>query len=178
MAEKTSMLWTDLEICIECKGVLTKTPGGNRDHTAHILNGNEWTEIQHGTKICEECGLRYKLNYVVKDNTKQNIVRATDKNPTILTHGQLGFTYNYLVQLWHRICRTGTSPGAEASVILLTAIPEHKRTRGPTTKTDSMTEDSLSRQLTRAIFVFLRLQEQVYDFNVDDPVPSGDHVFD
>jgi hypothetical protein len=77
------------------------------------------------------------------------------------------------------MCRTGTSPGGEASTILLT-FPSAKI--GTTTKGagngQTMSEDRLARCIIQGIFILLRLQQKVYDFDVNDPMPDGDAVFD
>jgi hypothetical protein len=120
------------------------------------------------------------LNYIAKIGSKPNTLQTTENNPTVLLHARFGFTYNYLTQFWHRVCCTGCSPGAEAPTILLSApLAKNDNKKGPKSKTTSaFSEDDLARSITQGLFVLLRLQEGVHDFNIDDPVPKGDAVFD
>eukprot|EP00973_Karenia_brevis_P054843 7624067-Karenia_brevis.AAC.1 len=126
-----------------------------------------------------KCKLRHKLNYTIRKGCKMNTLTNVDGNPIMLVHAQLGFTYRYLVQLWHRMCRTGTSTGGEAATILLT-YPNAKV--GCTAKggagNQGLTEKHLQSLLMKGVLCLLRLQEGVTDFDVNDPVPRKDPDFD
>ena len=171
-------IWPDIDSCKECGWDLEKKRGHCWTHDATVWNGAEWSVVRHSTKLCTNgsCGLRYKLNYIARSGSKENIMTKTDNNPILLVHAQLGFTYNYLVQMWHRMCRAGVSAGAEAAVISL-SYPDV--IVGNASKAIQSVKDNqqLSGAILQAMFCFLRLQEGVFDFDINDPVPDGDEVF-
>ena len=74
------------------------------------------------------------------------------------------------------MCRAGVSAGAEAAVILL-SYPNAAIGSGKSWSTGKG-DKRLGVDILQAIFCLLRLQEGVYDFDVNDPVPDGDKVFD
>jgi len=73
------------------------------------------------------------------------------------------------------MCRTGTSAGAEAATILLT-FP-HPKVGCSAKGTGSLDEKWLGTLLLQATWVFLRYEERVFDFDIDDPVPDSDHKY-
>ena len=89
-------------------------------HIATVWTGSAWKLVNHATKLCEECGARHKLNYVATLGEKKNTLRNGENNPIILLHGEFGFYYDYLRQLFHRVYRAGVSFLAEATTIILT----------------------------------------------------------
>jgi len=103
---------------------------------------------------------------------------SCESNPTILLHNHIGFSYNYLKNYWHRVCRAHTSALAEASSILQThpgAKFGHDMKKARRTK---QRDDYLARSIQRAMFIYLRLQEGKTDFDVNDPVAKGDKQYD
>ena len=84
-------------------------------------------------------------------------------------HPSLGFRYNYLTQLWHRMNRTGAAARGEAATILMT----YKNTANGHTFTENYFKDVL----LQAMFCYLRFREGKYDFDVNDPVPDKDSVY-
>ena len=176
-----TVAFTELQQCLYCKGTkgLLKTCGNDTTitHEASIWVGSEWTTVKHGTKRCTTCRRNYKLSYVSERGTKTNTVRATENNPTILLYPELGFSYNYLKQFWNRACRCAVSAQGETATILMT-FPDIKfGSQGKSTAKGGdgrLSEVKLARKLAQALFIFLRLQEECYAFDIDDPVPDHD----
>ena len=146
--------------------------GAGYEHIANVWTGSEWIKYRHGTKRCIDCGARYKLNYVAERGGKPNILTENDlaSNPVLLLHQDLGFTYNSMQLFWNRCCRAALSAGAEASSIY-TTFPDVMVQQNKTHWR------SLARNINRVLFCFLRLQEKVFDFNIEDPVPDSDPVY-
>ena len=184
MTDPVATVWPERNDCKRCGWQLSIWTGQHRTHDASIWDGASWKMLRHGTKICTNptCGLRYKLNYIAEVGSKENTLTTTTNNPIILLHTQLGFTHNYLVQLWHRMCRTGTSAAGEAATICLTY--PNIRIAGCTAKSTAkggaghLSEKGLGLAIMQAVFCFLRLQEGVHDFDVNDPVPCNGKEFD
>ena len=183
MAGESETKWASMAKCVDCGGELFKKNSGTSCHTASVWTGAVWEQVRHGTKVCKECGARHKLNYIARTGFKSNIIKPADLegNPIILVHAQTGFTLQYLRQLWNRVCRTGCGARGEAATILLTypdvriGCSEKNPHKG---KKKSMDESHLSTRLTQGLFMLLRFNEGVFDFDVDDPVPSGDKTYD
>eukprot|EP00973_Karenia_brevis_P045366 6283778-Karenia_brevis.AAC.1 len=110
---ESPIVWPARERCFDCNSALEKKTGKGYTHVASIWNGAEWQILRHSTKQCTKRGLRHKLNYAAKIGKKQNTLTDIDNNPTILLHAQFGLTFSYLVQLWHRMCCTGTTSAGE-----------------------------------------------------------------
>ena len=183
MLKEDEVAWPVLLNCQRCTSKtnnLVKLPISNahNTHEASVWNGDTWMKISHGTKLCKSCGTRYKLNYIASGEGRINTLTAgVIKDATIiLVHTRLGFTLRYLRLLWNRICRAGTSFLAEASSIVLadSELNIGHAAKKPKGSNTGMTDDWLSRQIADAVFIFLRYQEHVYDFSIDDPVPMND----
>ena len=165
-----SFVWPDVTKCTQCKSkeVLVKKSGKGYAHIATVWTGTAWKLVNHATKLCEECGARHKLNYVATLGEKKNTLRNGENNPIILLHGEFGFYYDYLRQLFHRVYRAGVSFLAEATTIILT-YPKQE-----IGNSEAMTDNTLARLVAQGFFIFLRLREENYKFDVDDPVPDDD----
>jgi hypothetical protein len=88
----------------------------------------------------------------------------------MLVSPYLGLTYGYLKSLWLRSCRSSVSARAEAHVML--AMYPDGHVGKWTTRTNQ--ERYLRKVLGQALFMYLRLEEHMFDFEIGDPVPKGD----
>ena len=169
-------LFTTLDKCLTCKNVSIRKD--TRVHTASVWNGSEWLQVRHGDKRCPSCRVYYKLNYVAVNNSKMNTLKTVEDDSIILLNHHLGFTYKYLNNYWFRVCRAHTSALAEASSILQS---QPNASIGHVAKQESNTkhrDNWLMRLILQGMFIYLRLKENTFDFDVDDPVPSGDKLYD
>ena len=179
------ILYTPLSHCsyCACKEPLTKLSSLSQNiHTASVWNGAQWEMIKHGTKKCCACKSRFKLNYLASQQGKWNTLTPETLEPSsiLLVHPSLGFRYSYLHLLWHRVCRANVSFLAEASSIILATphavVGNDGKRRGKSTQ-KLMTDHRLSLHINQALFCYLRFQEKVWHFSVDDPVPKNDKEY-
>ena len=162
------MMWPTVTKCTQCNGDVEQKTGAGYTHEATVWDGSQWSSVRHGTKRCVDCGARHKLNYVATPGMKKNTVKKPDDGSVILLHGEFGFAFRYLRQLFHRVYRLGSSWMGEAATIILT-YPNKA-----VGHSESMTENHLGRLIQQGFFIYLRRREEHFDFDVDDPVPDDD----
>jgi hypothetical protein len=185
-ATATDVVWTPVCKCTCCtkRCTLQQLPTTNPMHThkASIWDGIEFKEIEHGTKQCPSCHVRYKLNFISRVGVKQNCLDSAtiSDDSIILVHVHLGFTYRSLHLLWQRVCRGSISFLAEASSILLAnpGVKVGHTAKNRYNNNESITDANLAHHLQTALFNYLRFQDKTYNFEVDNVVPDGDPVFD
>ena len=165
--------YTKLTHCVDCKKTALSTLT-SEVHTATIWNGNRWSRVQHGQKRCYECGSIYNLNYRPQIGSKANTLQCPEDSDIVLLNPFVGFEFAYLRQFWNRTCRASISARAEAATILLTWPDNHigNRRKGRATRNQQYSEFHFSQLITTATFVYLRLQDKDYDFDVADPMPD------
>lgn len=174
-------LYSPLRACEFCdsKKILIRKGTANYAHTADVWDGSRWVKYNHCTKLCSDCGTTYKSNYVAQIGAKLNIMTSATPGQILLIHATLGFTTDYLRQLWLRFCRAHTSLEAEAYVISNCVDSMHRGVGDNSgIDRDTLDEHWLSKKLFQALLAYLRLQENRTDFDLNDPVPAGDPEYD
>lgn len=172
------ILYTRLSHCTECGESLTTLKSGC--HVASVWNGAKWRQVTHGQKRCYECGDRFNLTYRPLKGEKQNTLECPEDDDIVLLNPFVGFDYHYLRQRWNRTCRVSVSTTAEAATILLTwpRVSVGNRNKARSAKgVPHMREDKFRRLLITALFNYLRLSNEEYDFDVADPVPAQDPIY-
>ena len=94
--------------------------------------------------------------------------------------GYVGIRFAYLRQLWTRMCRASVSAEAEAATIMMvhpSAIIGNDKYKywGSSRKVRDVKR--FARILIRSVFVYPRLANKEYNFDVFDPVPDDDPRF-
>ena len=166
--------YTDLTQCTRCKNAPLLCLKF-RSTTASVWDGAKWVSRKIGTKRCYFCMTYYKLNYMSEKSSRKNTIQSADDDSIVLVNEYLGFTFGYLRQLWHRVCRASVSFDAEVATILLTyqdaKVGNMRRSQSSNKHKDPT---RLAKSLSQAVFIYLRLAHGQTDFDIRDPMPS-DH---
>ena len=122
--------------------------------------------------------IRVILSYVVHGGDKTNTLYKPSRVSIVLINNNLGFTVGYLNQLWNRICRSSVSFDAEATTLLLTfpeaVIGSRSMSRHVNRSQENVKSvQAFSKDISTAVFVYLRLWNGDFNFDVSNAMPSN-----
>jgi hypothetical protein len=162
------LLFTRLTKCgkPKCNGGLKKN---KKPVKARVWDGARWNDVWHSRKQCKKCCATHRVShYIDSAGRKRNTLTKENDEEIYLITNYLGFRISYMRQLFHRVYRGKVSLLAECSTILL-CYPDVPPPRGSDVHFDGYLLD--------AFFGYLRLEEGVLCFDVDDPVPDDDEDY-
>ena len=148
-----------------------------RNSAVSVWNGAWWDGVTDGSKRCYGCGSHYKLNVVSEQASRRNALQAPRDDLIVPITKDVGFRFACLRQFWTWMCRASESAEAEAATIMMvhpSAIIGNDKYKywGSSRKVRDVKR--FARILIRSVFVYPRLANKEYNFDVFDPVPDDD----